>query len=191
MSPQQQTDLDDLPPMGADDPEPDPLRPPLAKLPPLAGFGRRLGARAIDTVIIFMLVAPVLSGLIWGFHNPVNAGARETGQGGAKMSMTDLLLSALLQVVLAMVYEIVMVRWRGQTVGKMICGIRIARIADGEPPTGGRTVTRAACYFLPYMLVYAYLGVLIWLVNSFWQVWDKPYRQCLHDKAAQTVVVTV
>jgi hypothetical protein len=28
-------------------------------------------------------------------------------------------------------------------------------------------------------------------VDGLWQLWDKPYRQCLHDKFAQTTVVKV
>jgi hypothetical protein len=28
-------------------------------------------------------------------------------------------------------------------------------------------------------------------IDGFWQLWDKPYLQTLHDKAAQTVVVKV
>jgi hypothetical protein len=27
------------------------------------------------------------------------------------------------------------------------------------------------------------------LIDGLWQLWDKPLQQCLHDKAAQTVVV--
>jgi hypothetical protein len=26
-------------------------------------------------------------------------------------------------------------------------------------------------------------------VDGLWQLWDKPFQQCLHDKAAGTVVV--
>jgi hypothetical protein len=29
------------------------------------------------------------------------------------------------------------------------------------------------------------------LIDGFWQLWDKPFQQTLHDKAAQTVVVKV
>jgi hypothetical protein len=26
-------------------------------------------------------------------------------------------------------------------------------------------------------------------VDGLWQLWDKPWRQCLHDKFAQTLVI--
>ena len=28
-------------------------------------------------------------------------------------------------------------------------------------------------------------------VDGLWQLWDKPYQQTLHDKAAKTVVIKV
>jgi hypothetical protein len=28
-------------------------------------------------------------------------------------------------------------------------------------------------------------------IDGLWQLWDKPYQQCLHDKFARTVVVKV
>jgi hypothetical protein len=32
---------------------------------------------------------------------------------------------------------------------------------------------------------------LLHYLDGFWQLWDKPLQQCLHDKAANTVVVKV
>jgi len=26
-------------------------------------------------------------------------------------------------------------------------------------------------------------------IDGLWQLWDKPYRQCLHDKFAETLVI--
>ena len=39
-------------------------------------------------------------------------------------------------------------------------------------------------------IVGAVVPFLSWL-DGLWQLWDKPYQQCLHDKVAQTVVVKV
>ena len=39
----------------------------------------------------------------------------------------------------------------------------------------------------PATLLEPFLGYL----DGFWQLWDKPYRQCLHDKWPRTVVVKV
>jgi hypothetical protein len=35
------------------------------------------------------------------------------------------------------------------------------------------------------------LRPVLQLPRRLWQLWDKPYQQTLHDKAAQTVVVKV
>ena len=40
-------------------------------------------------------------------------------------------------------------------------------------------ISDVAALFVPF---------LNWL-DGLWQLWDQPYRQCLHDKFAQTVVV--
>jgi hypothetical protein len=32
---------------------------------------------------------------------------------------------------------------------------------------------------------------LFTIIDGLWQLWDKPLQQCLHDKAAETVVVKV
>jgi hypothetical protein len=37
------------------------------------------------------------------------------------------------------------------------------------------------------LLSNCYVGLL----DPLWCLWDKPYRQCLHDKPAKTVVVKV
>ncbi|MFK4273751.1 RDD family protein, partial [Streptomyces milbemycinicus] len=47
---------------------------------------------------------------------------------------------------------------------------------------------RAAVYALPEIVPCC--GFLFWLINVLWCTWDRPYRQCLHDKAAKTVVVS-
>jgi hypothetical protein len=33
-------------------------------------------------------------------------------------------------------------------------------------------------------------GFIFWLINVLWCTWDDPYHQCIHDKAAKTVVVS-
>jgi uncharacterized RDD family membrane protein YckC len=32
---------------------------------------------------------------------------------------------------------------------------------------------------------------LLFLLDGLWQLWDQPYRQCLHDKVAGTTVIKV
>ncbi|OIV37430.1 hypothetical protein BIV57_11115 [Mangrovactinospora gilvigrisea] len=169
--------------MGAADPVPDPRRPPVSALPPLAGFGRRLGARAVDFVLVFLVVGQLITGLIWGFHT-------SSVDPASHAPKAQLLAAALIQVGLAVVYETAMFAKWGQTLGKMLFDVRIARRdREAEIPGVGVALLRACVYYVPYLLAAGLIGIAFWLLNGLWQTWDKPYRQCLHDKAARTVVV--
>jgi uncharacterized RDD family membrane protein YckC len=78
-----------------------------------------------------------------------------------------------------------LVRWNGQTPGKRIMKIRVIQIQPGVRLTRGvaakRFLVTLAGAFVP----------LLPLLDGLWQLWDKPLRQCLHDKAAETVVVKI
>ncbi|BCY08892.1 hypothetical protein L3i22_039800 [Actinoplanes sp. L3-i22] len=77
-----------------------------------------------------------------------------------------------------------LVRWNGQTLGKRIMKIRVVSLHPGVPLTRGIAARR-------FLLVVAGVFVpVLPLLDGLWQLWDKPFRQCLHDKAAETVVVT-
>ncbi|SFD32908.1 Uncharacterized membrane protein YckC, RDD family [Streptomyces aidingensis] len=140
-------------------------------MPPLASLGRRLVARIIDWLIIYIPMALITLPLVdTDDYNTV-------GNWG----------TSLLGVLVYFVYEALMLTSRGQTLGKMAMKIRVGMLADGAIPAGGPGWIRAAVYSLP-QLVYC-LGQLFWLVNVLFCTWDRPFRQCLHDKAAKTVVV--
>ncbi|MFD0264457.1 RDD family protein [Kitasatospora indigofera] len=132
----------------------------------LASAGDRFLARLIDSAVL--LVPYLVLGLL----------LESTG-------------SILLYLVLGLVgfgYEIVMLLTQhGQTVGKKAMRIRVVALQHGGRPADNALWTRAALYGLP-SAVYC-LGSLFALVNVLWQLWDKPFQQCLHDKPAGTVVV--
>ena len=65
--------------------------------------------------------------------------------------------------------------------------IKVVSLADRGPVTGGAAAKRAAVYGLAPQV--PLIGSLFGLLNSLWLLWDKPNRQCLHDKVAGTVVV--
>ena len=74
----------------------------------------------------------------------------------------------------------------GQTIGKRALGTKVIK-DDGSPALGpGTAAGRAAVYALaPFVPL---VGSLFALINELWLTWD-PRRQCLHDKAAHTVVI--
>ncbi|MBB1262261.1 RDD family protein [Streptomyces alkaliterrae] len=147
---------------------------PLAGMPPLASRGRRLVARIIDWLIVgiplTLITAPFFGTFNWDTDNT----GGQWGQG-------------LLYVLVYLVYEGLMLTSRGQTLGKMAMKIRVGMLENGAVPAGSPGWTRAAVYSLPNLV--PCIGTLFWLVNVLYCTWDKPYQQCVHDKAAKTVVV--
>jgi uncharacterized RDD family membrane protein YckC len=88
---------------------------------------------------------------------------------------------------LILFYLGIMYAWRGQTLGMKAMHIRVAMLADGSKPDKVAAWKRSAAFALPYLL--PVIGPVCWLVNVLWQLWDRPHRQCLHDKFAKTMVV--
>lgn len=147
---------------------------PLAGMPPLASRWKRLVARIIDGLLVSIPVTAVFSAASWGW-DPWDDSGKSTG------------LSIIIAVVYFL-YEGLMLTTRGQTVGKMAMKIRVAMLDNGAVPEGRPGWTRAAVYSLPEVVPCC--GFVFWLINVLWCTWDDPYHQCIHDKAAKTVVVS-
>jgi uncharacterized RDD family membrane protein YckC len=86
----------------------------------------------------------------------------------------------------AVVYEAAFVAWRGQTLGKIIVGVRVALLVNGAKPSGSQAAMRAlvpgAAISIPVLGVGFYLLVFVWAFNN-------AMRRGIHDLAAGTVVV--
>ncbi|MEU6868679.1 RDD family protein [Streptomyces sp. NPDC046876] len=161
---------------------------PLAGMPPLAPFGKRLGARIIDVVIV--LVPLFLIQLAFGTNRYVV----ETNKGedisevftksysGSGLAMT------LISIVAYIGYDWWFTHSDGRTVGKKALGLRVAMLNDGSVPPSGAALSRAAVLWLPTLVCCACLWPLALIVSM---LVDKPYKQALHDKVGKTVVVTV
>jgi uncharacterized RDD family membrane protein YckC len=144
----------------------------LAGMPPLGNRGKRLVARIVDALIVGIPVY-ALSGLAWGRYDLADTG--ETyGQ-------------SLIYAVVYLVYQVVFLTRDGQSLGKKLMKLRVGMLSDGSTPTSQAALKREATYALVPLLPCC--GSIFWLVNVLWCLWDKPYQQCLHDKAAHTVVV--
>jgi uncharacterized RDD family membrane protein YckC len=91
-----------------------------------------------------------------------------------------------ISMVVSYVYYVEMLFRSGQTLGKKAMKIKIV------PLDPAATLTRrvAAKRWLVAYLAAAFVPGLNYL-DGLWQLWDKPYQQCLHDKFARTVVVKV
>ncbi|MEK8171098.1 RDD family protein [Streptomyces sp. M19] len=140
---------------------------------PLASLGRRLLARIVDGLIIGIPVSVVMS-LAMGATT--RRGRRQVDRHHDRVRHRVLPLRGI------------MLTTSGQTVGKRLTRIRVAMLDDGRVPSGSPGWMRAGVYALPEIVPCC--GFVFWLVNVLWCTWDRPYRQCLHDKAARTVVVS-
>ncbi|MFD8417078.1 MULTISPECIES: RDD family protein [unclassified Streptomyces] len=160
---------------------------PLAGMPPLADFGKRLAARAIDVVIVFIPL--FLIQLAFG----TNRYAVQTDKGEdvsevfAKSYSGSGLAMTLLSIVAFVGYDWWFTRKDGRTVGKRALGLRVAMLNDGSVPQSGPALARAAVLWLPTLICCFCLWPLALIVSM---LVDKPYRQALHDKVGKTVVVT-
>ena len=152
---------------------------------PLAGAGQRLGARCLDGLIVILVFVPVIGVIVGGMAALTNSVLDDDSP-----VVPAVLVPAIVLAVLAVnyLYEVELVlRWNGQTPGKRALKIAIAPM-DPQTPLGRRALFyRLAVTFAFNLLSNCYVGFL----DPLWLLWDKPYKQCLHDKAAKTVVVKV
>ncbi|MEU3194230.1 RDD family protein [Streptomyces sp. NPDC006992] len=144
---------------------------PLAGMAPLASRGKRLVARIIDALLVAIPIG-IIAGVVEGGYST------DTGiDYWPQLSYT----------LVYFLYEGLMLTNSGQTVGKKLMRVRVAMLQNGAVPAGSPGWLRAAVYQIPPLV--PCVGSLFWLVNVLFCTWDKPYQQCLHDKAARTVVV--
>lgn len=145
---------------------------PLAGMPPLADSGKRVLARIIDIVIV--LIPAFL--LDWG-----TVGLQESDFSAGRSAVGGVFTAGI-----GFLYEFLMTRSAGQTVGKKAMGLRTAMLADGRVPTPTASAVRALVLWLP-----AFCCSCVWFVIiGITVLVDRPYKQGIHDKAAKTVVVT-
>jgi uncharacterized RDD family membrane protein YckC len=165
--------------------------------PTLGEWWRRLLAWLIDSVIIGIVLSvlwiPAFSSFVNKIQNinnlygSISSPARTTAINNAASSLLgSVLLLGLLGVLLAFCYYWLQTGAWGKTVGKRALGIRVvtadtrAKVSYGT--AAGREAVFELCPLIPVV------GSLFFLIDNLWLTWD-PRRQCLHDKAAKTVVV--
>ncbi|NWF30111.1 RDD family protein [Streptomyces sp. PKU-EA00015] len=154
-----------------------------------ASLGKRFAARLIDTLVLGALVGavavPVVLSALAHIDDKIEA-AKLSGQtvtvwliDGTTAGQLGIVLGTLL--VLGALYEALPTAKWGRTLGKKLCGVKVLDIESHEPPTFGAALRR--------WLVYSVLGVLVLgVLNVLWCLFDRPWRQCWHDKAAHTFV---
>ena len=169
--------------------------------PALAEWWRRLLARLVDDAILVILTSPVwILGLLPLFRRIQRLASQypDLSQPAAAQGFDNSvsqLMSARVGVfllvgagigVISFGYDWLQHGLWGQTIGKRIMGTKVVTADTRSPISGQAACGRAAVYAL--VPVVPSVGGLFALINESWLLWD-PRRQCLHDKAARTVVV--
>jgi uncharacterized RDD family membrane protein YckC len=169
-----------------------------AKDPSLAEWWQRLLARIIDGLVLSVLIIPlwipVLTSLVNKLRNISNQYAGNTNSPAAQAAFShaaDQFLGEISLVVIAGLAIAVAYDWLqhglwGQTLGKRALGTMVVSAHTRSKISGGAAGGRAAVYVLPALV--PFVGGLFALLNELWLLWDQQ-RQCLHDKAAHTVVI--
>ncbi|MDT9698671.1 RDD family protein [Streptomyces sp. P17] len=154
-----------------------------------ASLGKRLAARLLDTVVLAAVtaVAAVPLGVKALDHVDEKIDAAKLSGETVTVWLLDGTTAVYLGIVLAVLllfgalYEALPTAKWGRTLGKKLLGLEVRDIEANEPPSFGGALRRWLVYSVPGLLVIGVVGVL-------WCLFDRPWRQCWHDKAAGTFV---
>jgi len=177
---------------------------------PLSGWWRRVGAYIIDSLLVGVVTLLVtlrqqlrlqedLNELMRRFQDEGERSSEPPDLGAFFRDYFDIalpiiILSGITGFVGWAVYSLVMLRFKGATVGKMAVGIAVRlRERPGQLPWSTilvRVLTQHGV-LLTALVPILYLA-LIWFpyLDGLWASWDNK-KQTLHDKVARTNVVLV
>ncbi|WP_326562212.1 RDD family protein [Micromonospora sp. NBC_01796] len=169
----------------------------------LAPLGARLAARLIDIGAVLLLNVLVNGWFVWRYVEEIGPVYREivrrsvAGNSSTEglppvSAQADWLLLVILVIAAALwfAYEVPSVANTGQTFGKRVLRLKVVSLGTDEKLGFGRSARRWNTLGLPTFFWYCCgLGFLLQLVDCAFVLFDRPLRQALHDKRAQTVVV--
>jgi uncharacterized RDD family membrane protein YckC len=148
----------------------------------LAGWWSRVGAQLLDGVIVGIGGGVLLIAIT----APFSIGFFADDEIGIVSIIVGLLFATLCVSIVALLYApAMMARTNGQTLGRMVTGIRVVR-AKGEPMTFGfamlrEVVVKALLFGVASSLTFG----LASLLDVLWPLWDEENR-ALHDFIVDT-----
>jgi uncharacterized RDD family membrane protein YckC len=160
---------------------------------PLAPWISRAAARLIDSLIEGIVALPFVLWLVWPavqrFVDAVPADGSQPSASAMTALQTDLLSVStsitVISVVVSALYQLPQNKAWGRTLGKRALGLRIRPLAADVRLGWGQVIARWGVFEACSIV----LGGLPLLLDCLWPLWDKPWQQALHDKAARTIVV--
>jgi uncharacterized RDD family membrane protein YckC len=161
----------------------------------LSNWGSRAAAKIIDWLIESVIAAPFVALLLrdsfMRFFDAIQALPADATQVPPSIitqftnDITDHVLTiTVVTVVVGFLYTVPQDAIWNRTLGKRMLGIRI-RPKDVDGRLGW---PRATVRWLVWIGLSLPLGGVLLLVDILFPLWDKPWRQAIHDKAAGTVV---
>ncbi|WP_446665443.1 RDD family protein [Flexivirga sp. B27] len=168
---------------------------------PTASWWRRLFAYIIDNILLSIVTVvvtwqwlqPWVTTITDWYDDLVTAAENNTAQPPVPDAIYDVPWQfPLVALLLYLIYEIALVAWRGQTIGHLICGIRVRGAKSTDAPdlstAGIRAVVKGVSNITSLVPFVSSLGTIFGLVDGLVPLGDKS-AQSLHDKAAKTYVV--
>ncbi|WP_410789391.1 RDD family protein [Kribbella sp. C-35] len=149
----------------------------------VATIGSRALARIIDSVILYAIVGILYAIFIGGASAATSDGTLSEGESAGFLGAFFAVIG--LSVLITVLYELLLTAFKGQTVGKMVMGIKVVRSSDGQVPGFGPAFMR---WLLPMIGSFlCYVGALLVYLSP---LFDSSGRvQGWHDKAANTLVI--
>ncbi|KRE52988.1 RDD family protein [Phycicoccus sp. Soil748] len=161
---------------------------------PLAGWGSRVGAMLIDTLVQLIGMVPYVIGLVLFIAGAPDSTSRYDAATGAMTTATTdegsvgLMVAGGLLALLGFAAMLGIQIWNrsfkqgrtGQSIGKKVLGLKLVDERTGQPIGAGMAFVRDLAHVLDGFF---YIGYL-------WPLWDEK-RQTFADKVLSTVVVEV
>jgi uncharacterized RDD family membrane protein YckC len=153
------------------------------------GLVRRFAARVVDTVVWGAVVAVAAVPLGTAAYHHAKDKVDEAKLTGETVKVwlidgtTGTELGVVLVVALAagLLLEVLPTAKWGRTLGKKLVGLQVLDVEGQLPPEFGASLRRWLTYWVLNLLVVGVAGLA-------WCLFDRPWKQCWHDKAARTFV---
>jgi len=160
---------------------------------PLAGWGSRVAARLLDWAVVGVVLLPFYVAALWPAfrdlldHLPTDGGSLDPAVVSRFQSrvITQAVGLGLLTALAMTAYEVPQLVAYGRTVGKRVLGLRVRPLGEDRKPGWGEALVRSGVMGIGYLVA----GGLFLILDGLWPLWDRPWQQAIHDKAARTVVV--
>ena len=145
------------------------------------GMGKRLLARIIDGVLLFVVL--MIFAVPMGVFSAFSSSSSSTAVNGAGIAAN--LGFNLIALLIGAGYEIGMIGARGATIGKQLVGIKVINIETGAIPGFGPAALR---WLIPTIgSFFCGIGELLVYISPFFD--NSGRQQGWHDKVAKTQVV--